>query len=100
LADMDGLAQAGLVRDKKLSAAELVEAAIKRVEEINPQINAVVTDFFAAAREKAKGPLAQGPFAGVPSFIKDLNDYKGTRRTSGSRLFADFISPETEPLMA
>lgn len=99
LAEMDGVAQAGLVRDKKLSPLELVEAAIKRVEQVNPEINAVVTDFFAEARQKAKAPLPDGPFAGVPSFIKDLNDYKGARRTSGSRLFADYISPETEPLM-
>jgi len=99
LAEMDGVAQAALVRDKKLSALELVNAAIKRVEQVNPKVNAVVTDFFAAAREKARAPLGEGPFAGVPSFIKDLNDYEGTRRTSGSRLFAEFISPQTEPLM-
>jgi amidase len=68
----DGLGLADLVRRKKVSAAELVEEAIARIEKHNPAINAVVTKLYAEARAAAKGPLPDGPFAGVPFLVKDL----------------------------
>jgi len=100
LASLDGLAQAELVRKREISALELVEAAVKRIEAVNPRINAVVTEFFDRAREMAKGSLPDGPFAGVPSLAKDLDDLAGTRNTFASRLYADNISATTEPLLA
>ncbi len=99
LAKLDGLAQAELLRKRELTALELVDAAVKRIEAVNPKINAVVTTFFDRAREAAKRPLPDGAFAGVQSLVKDLNDYEGTRNTFGSRLYADNISTKTEPLI-
>ena len=43
-----------LLRTKQLSSSELVEASIQRIEALNPILNAVVTDNFAAARKAAK----------------------------------------------
>ena len=68
----DGLGLAKLVREKKVSPAELCEEAISRVEKINPVINAVVTPMFDIGRAAAKNPLPDGPFSGVPFLMKDL----------------------------
>lgn len=95
---LDAMAQAELVRKKEVTALELVDAAIARIEAVNPQVNAVVTEFFDKARAAAKGKLPDSPLSGVPYLIKDLDDVKGTRHTSGSRLFANMISDKTSPV--
>jgi amidase len=68
---MDATAQAELVSSGKATPSELVDAAIERVERLNPQLNAVIHERFDAARKEAAGPLS-GPFAGVPIVVKDL----------------------------
>lgn len=85
---LDGLGQAELVSSGEASAGELVDAAIARIERLNPEINAVVSNIFDAARERAGGTVGDGPYAGVPYLIKDLADYPGLRTSNGSRLFA------------
>ncbi|WP_439814157.1 amidase [Zavarzinia sp. CC-PAN008] len=95
----DGLGQADLVRRGEVSASELVDAAIARIEAVDGQINAVVTRLFERARAQAKQPLGDGPFAGVPSLIKDLDDLAGSRNSFGSRMFHDNQSVGTEPLV-
>jgi len=72
LARLDGTAQAELVRKGKVQAIELVDAAIARIEKLNPQLNAVITPLFEKAREQARGTLPDGPFRGVPMVLKDL----------------------------
>ncbi len=72
LASMDATAQAQLVRDAEASPAELVEAAIDRVEALNPQLNAVIHELHDEARAQAAGELPDGPFRGVPFLLKDL----------------------------
>ena len=68
---LDATAQAELVRTGQVSPAELVTAAIERIEALNPVLNAVVTPVFERAAEEAQaGP--RGPFAGVPYLVKDL----------------------------
>jgi amidase len=69
---LDATAQAELVRTGELSPAELVEAAIERVERVNPQLNAVVRERFDEARKEVAGQLPDGPFRGVPMLLKDL----------------------------
>lgn len=71
-ADLDALAQADLVRDSEVSPIELVDAAIDRIERLNPQLNAVISQRFDKARTEAQGPLVDGPFRGVPILLKDL----------------------------
>ena len=83
--DYDGLGLAELVRKGEVTPAELVEAAIERIERHNPALNAVVYKAYDDAREWAAGDLPDGPFKGVPFLIKDLGaQVKGWPRTSGS----------------
>src|SRR5438128_2634104 len=70
-AALDATAQAELVRRKEVKPIELVEAAIKRIERINPALNAVITPMYDQAREAANGELPDGPFTGVPFLLKD-----------------------------
>jgi amidase len=72
LAHLDAIAQATLVRDGEITALELVEAAIERIERVNPLINAVIGDRFDAARSEVRAGLRTGPFSGVPTLLKDL----------------------------
>ncbi len=72
LARLDATAQAELIRTGEASPSELVEAAIERIERVNPSINAVIGDRFERARDDARGELPDGPFRGVPFLVKDL----------------------------
>ena len=72
LAFLDATAQAELVRSGQALPVELVDAAIKRVEELNGELNAVVTPLFERARAAAEGQLPDGPLRGVPFLLKDL----------------------------
>ncbi|MFH1091527.1 MAG: amidase family protein [Pseudomonadota bacterium] len=92
LAKMDATALAELVRKKEVKPSELVEAAIRRIEQVNPKLNAVVTPMYDQARAAAQGELG-GPFAGVPFLLKDLMaEYAGVRTTSGARVLKDYVS--------
>ena len=81
----DATALAELVRSKEIKPIELVEAAIKRIELLNPSLNAVVTPMYDIAREAAAREIPNGPFTGVPFLLKDLvAEYAGVRFTEGS----------------
>ena len=91
---LDSVAMAELVRRKDVKAEELLDEAIKRTEERDPQLNAVTTRFYDHAKAHIAKGLPQGPLTGVPFLLKDLGVYyAGFPTTSGSRLFADFTSP-------
>lgn len=75
---LDATAQAALVREGQVSAGELAEAAIERIEEIDPQLNAVNYRWFDHGRDLAASVDRDRPstaFAGVPFLLKDLNAY-------------------------
>jgi amidase len=73
LALLDAVAQAELVRSGQASPTELVDAAIDRIEALDPKLNAVIHQRFDKARQEAASPdLADGPFRGVPFLLKDL----------------------------
>ncbi len=73
LATLDASAQAELIRSGEASPRELVDAAIARIEKLNPELNAVIHERFDAAREEASsGDLPDGPYRGVPFLLKDL----------------------------
>lgn len=76
------------MRDGELSARELAEETIARIEATNPRLNFLVTDCFEQAL--ATEPR-DGPFSGVPILIKDLNETAGVRTTFSSRAFADYV---------
>lgn len=92
----DGMGQAELVHNGEVSSLELVEAAIKRIERLNPALNAVVHKLYDEGRAVAQSDLPDGPFKGVPYLIKDLQELAGAPLTYGSKLFehnfADFDS--------
>src|SRR5258706_15173880 len=69
---LDATAQAELVRRGDATAKELVEAAIGRIEAVNPRLDAVIRTRFDQARAEAAGDLPDGPFRGGPILLKDL----------------------------
>jgi amidase len=88
--DYDAMGLAQLVKRKDVTAAELLDAAIARVETRNPAINAVVTKLYDYGRDAIDAGLPDGPFSGVPYLIKDLTSpIRGVRMTRGSTFFAD-----------
>jgi amidase len=91
---MDATAQAELVRSGEVSAKELVEAAIERIERVNPQLNAVIRERFDAARADAGDTLPDGPFRGVPMLLKDLGCHVAGEETHyGTSFLRDAAVP-------
>jgi Asp-tRNA(Asn)/Glu-tRNA(Gln) amidotransferase A subunit family amidase len=87
----DAVALAALIRDRQVSALEVIEAAIERAQAVNPSINAIVEPLYDQARTAA-GEASHGPFAGVPWAMKDLgHPIAGVRLTGGSCAFKDFV---------
>ncbi|HYK26524.1 MAG TPA: amidase [Streptosporangiaceae bacterium] len=69
---LDATGQADLVRRGDVSPVELVDAAIARIEALNPELDAVIRTRFEQARAEAGGELPDGPFRGVPMLLKDI----------------------------
>ncbi|MGN6820223.1 MAG: amidase [Sphingomonas sp.] len=88
IADWDATETAAAIRSGAVSALEMVDAAIARSEALNPTLNFLVADDYDRARERARGPLGEGPFAGVPYLIKDLDDFVGLPTRLGTRATA------------
>ena len=96
----DGLGMAELVRKKETTPAALCEAAIERIEAVNPEINAVVTPMFDRARTAAATMRLAGPFAGVPFLLKDLMAaYAGVTLSNGCKGLRDYIPPYDSDLV-
>ncbi|HKA03151.1 MAG TPA: amidase family protein, partial [Acidimicrobiales bacterium] len=70
---LDATALAAMVRRGEVHPRELVDAAIERVEALDPALNAVIHRQFDRARRDAAGPLPDGPFRGVPFLLKDYS---------------------------
>jgi amidase len=70
-AELDGMAQAELVRRGEVTARELVEAAIERIEALNPRLGAVIHRTYERARSEADEGRVEGPLAGIPFLLKD-----------------------------
>jgi Asp-tRNA(Asn)/Glu-tRNA(Gln) amidotransferase A subunit family amidase len=98
--EFDGLGLADLVRRKEVPPEELLDAAIARIESINPKLNAVITKMYEEARRTIAAGLADGPFAGVPFLLKDLGaSYSGVKLTGGARLFAEYVPQHDDELV-
>lgn len=97
---LDATAQAELVRRGEVTALELVDAAIARVERLNPTLNAVITPLPDAARAAASSGGLRGPFAGVPFLLKDLvASCAGARMTWGSAALRGFVPDHDSELV-
>ncbi|MDE0052077.1 MAG: amidase [Rhodospirillales bacterium] len=89
----DALGLARLIRNREVSAAEVMEAAIERIESVNPSLNFVSVRCYELGRSLAAGEIPAGPFMGVPFLLKDsFMDYEGTVSTQCCRMFKDYVS--------
>ena len=102
---MSGLALGRAIASREVSAVEVLDAILARVEAVNPKVNAVVTLVAGRAREEARAVDVRiaagetgGPLCGVPVSIKDLIETKGIRTTFGSLLRQDFV-PEQDAIL-
>ena len=92
----DALGLAALIKAGEVSATEVLEAAITRVEARNPAVNAVVTKLYDHAAQAIEAGLPDRPFTGVPYLVKALfTTVAGVRCAHGSRFCAD-LSPARE----
>ncbi|WP_298818535.1 amidase [Chloroflexus sp.] len=96
---------ARMIRQRVVSAVEVLEAHLSQIEAINPLVNAIVTLDVEGARHRAHEidmQLARGedpgPLAGLPVAHKDLAETKGMRTTYGSPIFTDFV-PDFDALI-
>lgn len=86
----DGLGLASLVAKRQISPVELLHAVRRRLDAVNPRLNAIAQLFFEKAEAQIKQGLADGPFKGVPFALKDLGQQlAGTVTSYGSRVFKD-----------
>ena len=91
---------AGQLRRRTLSAVELTQEALARIEAMNPRLNAFITvtaeralrDAKTAEREMRQGRY-RGPLHGIPISLKDNIWTRGVRTTAGSKILEDFVPP-------
>ena len=89
--DATGLAE--LVRQGDVTAKELATVAAEGVEKLNPTLNAVIEVYHDRAEDLDESSLPDGPFRGVPFFLKDLGPrQKGRRQDGGSRLTEGYVA--------
>jgi amidase len=103
--DSAARAMVAAIRDREISARELLDLHLARIAERNPQLNAIVSLDEERAREGAKEADQQtargdetGPLHGLPFAFKDTHDVAGWRTTYGSPLFADHV-PDADDLI-
>lgn len=88
----DTVGLAHLIATGEISRTEVLHAAIERIEQRNPTLNAVVTTTFDRAEHAIANGLPEGPLTGAPYLLKDLNHaWAGVRMTDGSRSLRDFV---------
>ncbi len=99
---------ARLIRTRKVSAVEVMNAYIAQIERVNPRVNAIVTFLPDQALRAAKKLDKQltggkgavpGPLAGLPIAYKDIIPTKGIRTTYGSPIYADHVPAEDHVLV-
>ena len=97
--EFDALGLAELVRQGRVSPAELLDEALARTAAVNPKINAIIHLMEGRARAAIAAGLPEGPFRGVPFLVKDLmTAVEGEPMSRGSRLFRDYVPAEDEEL--
>ncbi|HTK89396.1 MAG TPA: amidase family protein [Verrucomicrobiae bacterium] len=99
--EADALTLARQIRTKAVSPVAVVDAVLRRIEALQPTVNAFITVTADEARDAAHraeaavtAGAALGPLHGVPFSVKDLLFTKGARVTMGSLIFADQVAPE------
>jgi amidase len=98
LGGLDATGVAAAVRSGDITAQEALDAAIARCERVNPTLNFIASPLYEYGRARAATPLT-GPFAGVPTLIKDLMPMAGQPTKYGSRAFAQNVAQQQPPYM-
>ena len=99
-ANYDALGLAQLIKNKELSASELLDTAIAQAEQENPAINAIITKLYDYGHQQIKQGLPEGPFSGVPFLLKDLlGSLEGTPMSNGSAAFKGNVSPSDSEMV-
>jgi amidase len=89
LHDLTALEQGAAIRAGEVSSGELVEHYLDRIDRLGAGLGAFVT--VTGEQARAARPVGDGPLAGVPTAIKDLNATSGVRTSFGSPVYADFV---------
>jgi amidase len=99
-ANYDALGLAQLIKNKEISATELLDTAIAQAEQENPAINAIITKLYDFGHQQIKQGLPEGPFSGVPFLLKDLMcSLEGTPLSNGSASLKGNISPSDSEMV-
>lgn len=105
--DLDAVAARRLIGEKKLSASELLESCLTRIDAVDHAVNAMVARDDERARATARAADAATmrgddlpALHGLPIGIKDLEDVAGLRTTYGSPLFADHVPTQDQGIVA
>ncbi|MBL8670594.1 MAG: amidase [Alphaproteobacteria bacterium] len=104
LTRLTATAAVGLLMRREIAPIDLVEAAARRIEAVEPQVNALPIRFLDRARDQARHfsarssarPGDRGWLAGLPIAVKDYNDVAGERTTYGSPIFAGNVAAESD----
>ena len=95
--DLDDVGLAQAISQGQVSPVEATEAALARIDKVNPTLNAVAYDDRERALRRAHTIDHQGIFAGVPSAIKNNTDYGGIPTTHGSAAVPPIKAVSNEP---
>lgn len=79
------------IRERRISAEDVVRATLERIERLEPRLHAFITVTGDRALAEARATSPSSPLAGAPIALKDLFDTAGVRTTGGSRIFADRV---------
>jgi amidase len=107
LCDLGAVELRQLIGRKSISPVELLESCLKRIEAVNPALNAITATCIERARSEAKAAEkavlagdALGALHGLPIGIKDLNETAGLKTTWGSPIYKDYIPEKDERMVA
>jgi amidase len=92
--------QRELLASKQVTSRELVDGALARIEQVQPDLNCFVEVWADEARERARSvDISTGGLAGIPIAIKDTSSWIGHRSTSGSRIFEHNVARHTDAVV-
>ncbi|MBL8838620.1 MAG: amidase, partial [Alphaproteobacteria bacterium] len=107
LCDLTAVELRRMIGAKTISPVELLESCLRRIDAVNPVLNAVTATCIDRARDEARAAEQAvlrggrlGALHGLPVGIKDLNETGGLRTTFGSTLYADYVPAKDERMVA
>lgn len=90
--EYDGFGLALLIKEGEISASEVLEEAIERMDRVNASVNVLVEPLYEEARIRARSNDIEGSFSGVPFLMKDLgHSMSGVPQRNGSRFFKSYV---------